>query len=961
MNREIINFLSSHKSDSLKFYSHATMFLPTGKYMVEGETFDEFMDLYCFQMSKDKKNFMVGITEKKRDDYLPILIDVDITFEYDGNVDLKQKVYNASHIKNLINCYNKTLKSIVKNLKEKDLVAFVLEKPHPLKIGTKVKGAGFHIHYPRIWLKVQDHAVHLIPRISEKIKQENIFNGIPVADKDSLFDKGYINKNWLMYGSRKDETQFPYMLTDIYNSQLQKISLEEAMEGYYLYDVDGKKIETEKNYEYYLPRILSIDPQYKNVYTLQRELECVSKKDIIRSSSFENKERSTEKIEEELKLAQEYLNIISSTRADSYDSWFEIGLVLYNIGDGCNEALDLWIDFSAQTSKDNFCETECVYKWQNCMSNERKFTIGTLDYYARQDDPTKYDTLKTKIMSKNIQNSLEGGHHNIAQMLYKMYGHKFVCANIQKKIWFEYNEINGRWTETECGIKLRSLISTELPQEYKKLQKKMLGELDEEQEDSQEKIKKLVKKIQLNLMSAPFKNQVMKECEEVFYDSHFLNRLDKNPYLIGFENGVYDLREGRFREGKPEDYISMSTRYDYREFNDDDSEVQEVREFLLKIFPKKTLRDFFLKKSAEELQGGNFTKTFVVMTGVGDNGKSMTIELKELAFGDYAIKLPTSLITGKRTQSSGATPEMERTEGKRFAVLQEPDNKDVINIGMLKELTGNDSMYVRALFSKGKEVKPMFKLVLVCNKLPRLPCDDPATWNRIRVLEFESRFPKNEAEIPKTFEEQLKKKVFPRDENLVEKLNYMKFAFMWMLTQEYKRLQSLKVREPDPEEVMKATLIYRENNDIFFQFIREKYVYDPSDKDAVLTISMVYEVFKDWFRSSFPNLKVPTKNDLKEDLLLRWKDCITADGKVYNYREKSALETEKKDDDENDDTEDEEDDNDGDDDNDRETKNKEEEDKKEEGDELYDDEDDDDDGPEESIILRRDDTDDEDF
>jgi phage/plasmid-associated DNA primase len=211
---------------------------------------------------------------------------------------------------------------------------------------------------------------------------------------------------------------------------------------------------------------------------------------------------------------------------------------------------------------------------------------------------------------------------------------------------------------------------------------------------------------------------------------------------------------------------------------------------------------------------------------------------------------------------------------------------------MLKELTGNDSMYVRGLYKEGREVKPMFKLVLVCNKLPRLPCDDPATWNRIRVLEFESRFPKNASEVPKSFEEQITKKVFPRDENMSEKLHYMKYAFMWMLTQEYKRLMNLKIREPDPEEVMKATLLYRENNDIFFQFVREKYVYDPNDKDAVLTIALVYEMFKQWFRDSFPNLKVPTKNELKEDLVVRWKDSMTKDGKFVNYREKSAYEIE---------------------------------------------------------------------
>ncbi len=109
-------------------------------------------------------------------------------------------------------------------------------------------------------------------------------------------------------------------------------------------------------------------------------------------------------------------------------------------------------------------------------------------------------------------------------------------------------------------------------------------------------------------------------------------------------------------------------------------------------------------------------------------------------------------------------------------------------------------------------------------------------------------------------------------------------------------------------------------------------------------------MFKHWFRDSFPNLKVPTKNELKEDLLLRWKDALTKDGKFIGYREKSALEVEKKEDSEdknnvNSNEEDEEDD---------------EEDKENNIEqhnshqELYDNDDN-----EESVVINRDDTDDD--
>jgi len=893
MNKKLADYLSDFKSDSNRIFTHVSMIIPNSRYVIDGDNIDEFMDKYSSMLSEQGDKFIAGIAEKYNE-CLPILVDVDISFENDGKFDLGRKIYTDNEVRKLVQIYNKTLKSIIRNVKDQDLVAFVLEKPHPVVVGTKIKGAGFHIHYPRIWLKKMDHEVHLLPRIIERVRQEKIFDNlnIPVADKSTLIDTTYTNKCWLLYGSRKDASQFPYSLTKIYNSKCDEIPLEKAMDNYDLFDIDGIKIKMEKELEYYLPRILSISSQYKSVYELSKELECISKKDIPKIEDKKTYNKAS--VEESLQDATDLLQIISPTRADCYDTWLDIGFILYNIGEGSSEALDLWITFSSLTSKDNYSETSCVHQWNHMHKGEKG--MGSLRFYAKQDNPEEYKKWNQKKQNNRIKKTLQGSHNDIAKILYEKYRDQFVCANMSKKLWYEFE--NHRWRRIEDGINLRKKISDELPEMFEKQRKQMMDDMDEDNdEDKAAKVRKTFGKMLQNLKSASFKNSVMKECEEVFYNGEFLNKLDKNPYLICFENGVYDLQKGVFRDGRPDDYLSMTTKYDYKDFSEDDIEISEVHDFISKIFPDPDLKDYFIRSSAIELQGGNINKTFIVMSGVGDNGKSITIELKELAYGEYSIKLPTSLITGKRTQSSGATPELDRISGVRFAVLQEPDSKDVINIGMLKELTGNDSMYVRGLYSQGRDIKPMFKLVLVCNKLPRLPCDDPATWNRIRVMEFQSRFPKNAKEVPKTYEEQVKARVFPRDEHFSEKLPYMKQAFMWMLMQEYKKISKERVRKPDPDVVMQATMIYRENNDIFYQFVNEKFIVDKKDKEET-TLSQIYEVFKVWFRDSFPNLKVPTKNELKEDLYMRWKDIVTKVGKFRGVREKSIFEGKDSDDDE---------------------------------------------------------------
>jgi hypothetical protein len=67
---------------------------------------------------------------------------------------------------------------------------------------------------------------------------------------------------------------------------------------------------------------------------------------------------------------------------------------------------------------------------------------------------------------------------------------------------------------------------------------------------------------------ASFKDNVLKECAEKFYDEEFVSVLNCNAYLVGVSNGVLDLqstetgaKDGRphvqFRPGKPDDNISF--------------------------------------------------------------------------------------------------------------------------------------------------------------------------------------------------------------------------------------------------------------------------------------------------------------------------------------------------------------------------------------------------------------------
>ena len=112
----------------------------------------------------------------------------------------------------------------------------------------------------------------------------------------------------------------------------------------------------------------------------------------------------------------------------------------------------------------------------------------------------------------------------------------------------------------------------------------------------------------------------MKECRTMFYDKGFMDKLDAKAYLICFENGIYDLNMAEFRNGRPEDYCSLSTRSDYVPYEElDPEDVSSVKRFMTQIFPKPRVREYMWTLLSSFLLGENPDEKFHVWTGSGSH------------------------------------------------------------------------------------------------------------------------------------------------------------------------------------------------------------------------------------------------------------------------------------------------------------------------------------------------------
>lgn len=824
---DICSFLLDYQVIKGSEYTHTSIIKPTGSFYIPFEKLDDFYTLYKRAV---KNNDDLYITEKHRE-ISPILIDLDFRFEKQLGIDKRQ--FDSNDIMNIVNVYIKAIYEYFDNSLVFDM--YIMTKPYPVVDKNYIKD-GIHIIIPNI---VTKPAVQYMIRkyvINHPDLFTNNLKSLFQTSVEDIIDESVIQKNnWQMYGSKKPNCE-KYKITKILHITHDKI---QDITPNIIVDQDYVKILSIRN-KFDETKIKFEKEDEINEYIKQ---ESKNKKLKMDNGVIQKNVNNKKNIIDDLEYIDKLVDILSIERATKFNEWIRIGWCLRNID---YRLLNTWIKFSKKSEK--FIEGECEKLW-NYMK-EDGLCIGTLHMWAKQDNPELYNKLRENDLYSLIYVSTSKTHHDIAKVVHFMYKYDYVCTSIKQNYWYEFR--THRWVPCEAAHTLRSKLSTEVTKKYLmiagQLNIKAANEDDAEiREKLTEKSKKLME-ISNKLKDGPFKENILKECRDLFYVEKFEDKLDSKVSLIAFENGIYDLETMEFREGRPEDYISFSTGINYHPYDKDSQFSKEINEFLSKVLTKTHIREYVLLLFASFLNGGIKEERFNIWTGVGANGKSKLVDLFEQAFGDYCCKLPITLLTQKRAASNAATSELARTKGKRFACLQEPSEDEKLNVGLMKELTGGDKIQARAIYKEPIEFKPQFKMILTCNNLPTVPSDDGGTWRRIRVVEFTSRFCDNPA----------KDNEFLIDTEISNKFALWKEQFMGLLIEYYKKYIENGITEPD--EVLKCTKEYQKNNDLFIEFIENEC--EKCEEESLSYNDALY-AYKAWCKEN----NVPSQNLRKKDFI----------------------------------------------------------------------------------------------
>ena len=884
---KLYNFMKKYRNESKRRtgknipWTHTMPYEPYGSYDIPDDIYKKtFLKLYEDAIVA---GYRPHISENHKE-FGPIVIDFDFVQSKEHN----KRYYTQNTITNIIKLYNEVIKTYL-DVSSNKMEAYVLEKKAP-NLRRNEYHDGIHIVYPYICTKP---CLQMLMRkdFLERAEKHKIFKKLPlVNDLDSVFDKGVIYKvGWMLYGSVKNPSCHPYYVTHIYSTANGKV-FDTLIPGedinkrsYIRHFIDVLSCRRYFNVESITPLADGIDPVEidSKINNLKENLATgMETGDRIERYIGTDTNFIKAVSEELLAEAKNLVSLFSKKRATDWATWIQVGRCLHNID---YRLLNDWIEFSKKTTRANFKKGECENLWKKMKPYN--YTMATLHYFASQDNPDKYVKMKEEKINKLIKNGLEASHNTIAKLLLEKYKFIYRCASIKHNVWYEFK--NHRWVEIDSACSLYNLISDELTLEYSRYQSYLYDISRQKEGNKRERyIEKAghISKVIKSLNNSTFKNGVIKECAYISYDPNFLKTLDENIYLICFNNGVYDLESDTFRGGCPDDYISLCTGYNYVEYDENDETSIEINKFLNKIQPDLTMREYLMTLLSTCLAGSICEESFYVFTGSGANGKSKLMELLKYAMGDLFKPMDVLVLVGKRTSSSGATPEIADKKGIRVCPFDEPRSTDEINTGFMKIFTGGDTIMARALFKEPIYFKPQFKPFLLCNHLPNIKSDDDGTWRRLKVIPFGSKFIKREEASRRQEKYGLPENHFWADKTLSEKLPDWKEMFMGMLINYYRKYK--KGGLIHPKLVTQETAKYRKRCDIFQDFIGDYLEKTNSEKDSI-SVQNLHEAMRSWYRANYDG-KCPTTKDLRSYLQQRISSYNPKNDSLMNYRIKTG-------------------------------------------------------------------------
>src|SRR5262249_28322564 len=216
--------------------------------------------------------------------------------------------------------------------------------------------------------------------------------------------------------------------------------------------------------------------------------------------------------------------------------------------------------------------------------------------------------------------------------------------------------------------------------------------------------------------------------------------LDADAWLFNAANGTIDLRTGELREHRRDDLLTRLAPVTYRP----GARSALWDSFIARVTGSdEELAAFLARAVGYSLTGHTSEEVLFFAHGPSATGKSSKLEAIRAVLGEYATTADFETFL-KRRGDAGIRNDVARLAGARPVLSIEVDDGKTLAEGLLKLLTGGDTVAARFLYRETFEFQPRFKLWLAANDRPRVNADDAAMWRRIIQIPFAVVIPEEE-------------------------------------------------------------------------------------------------------------------------------------------------------------------------------------------------------------------------
>ena len=521
-------------------------------------------------------------------------------------------------------------------------------------------------------------------------------------------------------------------------------------------------------------------------------------------------------------------------RIDIYDDWLNLLFAYKNeLGEYGYEIFD---KLSKQSKKYDKGENLKLWNYTEIRTQGKRKTLYHIIKWAREDNENKYNL----IMNENNFSIYTNVNINYCEkdianyVITKFLKNHFVCSDVKNLQFYFFNGI--RWLEDLNKIKLYNIITEDLVDDYHNIKNCF----------NDDKILKKIDNIIIKLKGKiSYFNNIIEHIALLIFNSEFLNNIDENHDLIGFDDCIYDLVEKKARKGKPNDFVSKSVGFNfptqYTEYKKD------IDKFLSQVFPNDNIKNYVIQQHAQALSGRKGKDIIHTNTGIGGNGKTIIIELLKNTFGQYYCNIPIKMLIAQNNNNNHNTPDpfFSKLKGIRLGGASEPPDGAKVNDSFLKLVGSQEEQEFRLLFSN--VINKLFlqlKLHIFCNDKLKIKGEEGGIGRRMKVINYISRFDENHNE---------KNHIYKIDYSLSNKVKNWKEDYIKMLIDLY----NVNYIYSCPKEIDEASKQYIEDNNEVLKFVKDYFVFTNNNDDYLLfkDIKELYKQNKEYEQSKIKDLK----------------------------------------------------------------------------------------------------------